>query len=302
MNIYHMKNICSKIKFSYTFVLVIFLSLISGLFWEIFSLFTIIIVHELGHIIMSVKYKWRIKKIDITMCGGFITYDDVILKNNLLYNKEIDNDKLNELYKDNTYYDTYNKVVKMISKRLRSEKEINDYLEKNNVIDKDKIISRLKSVNLINDTNFAKAYLYDRLYLSKDGVSKIQSDLIDYGINDNIISDLLSNLDEAIIDEKLEKIVIKKIKSNSNKSNYLLKQKIIYDLINLGYDKEKIVYYFDKNITDDSSAILKEYNKLFKKLSLKYSDDKLKCEIKNKLFQKGYSSYEIDKIINEKSN
>ena len=101
---------------------------------------------------------------------------------------------------------------------------------------------------------------------------------------------------------RLEKIVIKKIKSNSNKSNYLLKQKIIYDLINLGYDKEKIVYYFDKNITDDSSAILKEYNKLFKKLSLKYSDDKLKCEIKNKLFQKGYSSYEIDKIINEKSN
>ena len=75
-----MKNICSKINFSYTFVLVIFLSLISGLFWEIFSLFTIIIVHELGHIIMSVKYKWRIKKVDITMCGGFITYDDVIDK------------------------------------------------------------------------------------------------------------------------------------------------------------------------------------------------------------------------------
>lgn len=241
-------------------------------------------------------------KLELDNDQSIITYDDVILKNNLLYNKEIDNDKLNELYKDNTYYDTYNKVVKMISKRLRSEKEISDYLEKNNVIDKDKIISRLKSVNLINDTNFAKAYLYDRLYLSKDGVSKIQSDLIDYGINDNIISDLLSNLDEAIIDEKLEKIVIKKIKSNSNKSNYLLKQKIIYDLINLGYDKEKIVYYFDKNITDDSSAILKEYNKLFKKLSLKYSDDKLKCEIKNKLFQKGYSSYEIDKIINEKSN
>ena len=131
-------------------------------------------------------------KLELDNDQSIITYDDVILKNNLLYNKEIDNDKLNELYKDNTYYDTYNKVVKMISKRLRSEKEINDYLEKNNVIDKDKIISRLKSVNLINDTNFAKAYLYDRLYLSKDGVSKIQSDLIDYGINDNIISDLLS--------------------------------------------------------------------------------------------------------------
>ena len=59
--------------------------------------------------------------------------------------------------------------------------------------------------------------------------------------------------------------------------------------------------FFDQNQKEDLTVISKEYDKLFKKLSLKYEDDKLKFEIKNKLYQKGYSSYEIEKIINEKS-
>ena len=37
-------------------------------------------------------------KLELDNDQSIITYDDVILKNNLLYNKEIDNDKLNELY------------------------------------------------------------------------------------------------------------------------------------------------------------------------------------------------------------
>ena len=79
-SIYLMKSICKKVKLSPFFLLIIFLSLISGLFRDVITLFSVIIIHELGHVLISMIFKWKIKKIDITICGGFITYDDRIDK------------------------------------------------------------------------------------------------------------------------------------------------------------------------------------------------------------------------------
>jgi len=241
-------------------------------------------------------------KLELDNDDSIITYDEVILKNNLLFNPKIEVDKLENLYKDTSYYDIYYKVVKLIAKKLRSEKEIVEYLDKNNVEEKSEIINKLKSINLINDLNFAKAYTYDRVYLSKDGLNKIREDLYNYGIKEEYIMEALDKVDNDILEEKLNKLVIKKINSNHNKSNYVLKQKIIYDLISLGYEKDDIISSIDNNVKEDFSLISKEYDKLYKKLSLKYDDNKLMHEIKNKLYQKGYSSYEIDKIINEKNS
>lgn len=75
-----MMNIYKKIHISPLFLFVIFLSFISGLFKDVITLFLIIIIHEAGHVFFLCIYKWKIKKIDITICGGFITFDDVIDK------------------------------------------------------------------------------------------------------------------------------------------------------------------------------------------------------------------------------
>lgn len=75
-----MKNIYNKVRLSPLFLLLIFLSFISGLFRDIISLFLIIIIHEMGHVIMSLIFKWNIDKINITMYGGYITYNENIDK------------------------------------------------------------------------------------------------------------------------------------------------------------------------------------------------------------------------------
>lgn len=75
-----MKSICKKVYISPLFLFIIFLSFISGLFKDVIILFIVIIIHELGHIFFSYIYKWNIKKVDITICGGFISFDDVIDK------------------------------------------------------------------------------------------------------------------------------------------------------------------------------------------------------------------------------
>lgn len=79
-SIYHMKSICNKLKISPFLILIIFLSFLSGLFKDVITLFLVIIIHELGHVITSLVYGWKIKRIDITVCGGFITYDEEIDK------------------------------------------------------------------------------------------------------------------------------------------------------------------------------------------------------------------------------
>lgn len=228
------------------------------------------------------------------------TYDDVILNNGLLFHKEVDSKLLNKLNEETNYYVIYNKTIKFIERKLRSKKEIELFLDKNSVSNsnKKKILSKLESINLINDEMFSNAYFQDRINLSSDGPYKIISELRKNNINEELINKIENKIDENVIYEKLNKLVVKKIKSNHNKSNYMLKQKIVGDMINLGYEKNMIVEIINKNLVNNTTIVNSEYKKLYNKLSKKYSDDELQKMIKNKLIQKGFSIEEINKIDN----
>lgn len=241
-------------------------------------------------------------KIELNDEQKIITYDDVILKHNLLFDKDIDFNKLNELHIDTKYYDIYNKCIKYISTRLRSEKEIDVYLDKYNLdaIDKSKIISDLKKISFINDLNFTKAYISDRIYLSNDGPNKIRRDLWNHNINKNIIEEELIKIDEEVIKEKLLKLINKKIKNNHKDSNFTMRKKIYNDMINLGYDSELINNCYEKCERKDDSNLKKEFDRLFLKLSKKESNETIYIKIKQKLYQKGYNLTDIDKLIEEK--
>lgn len=74
------KKLLNKIEINkYSFIL-IFLSLITGLFKEIFIIYLIIFFHELGHILISLFFKWNIKSITFYPFGGLTLYDEIIDK------------------------------------------------------------------------------------------------------------------------------------------------------------------------------------------------------------------------------
>lgn len=240
------------------------------------------------------KYKIKLDNEEI-----FITYDDVILNNGLLFHKEMDNDKYLKLKNDIAYYDIYYSIIKYVSKRVRSEKEIRLYLEKktfdNYLIEE--ILNKLKEIGLINDRNFAKAYIHDKLNLSNIGINKIKKDLLDYGIDEAIIKEEIGKVDNHLSTNKLEKLILKKIKSNHKYSNNILKQKIIVSMVDLGYDKENVVSICDMYMQDDNDILKKEYDNLYSKLSLRYEGKELEYKVKQKLYSKGFSLDEINKII-----
>lgn len=230
------------------------------------------------------------------------TYDEVILKNNLLFQKEIDSSLLNKIEIDTKYYGVYNKVLKYITTRLRSKKEVATYLDKCGILDgeKDQIIKQLLDKGLVNDYNFTKAYINDKIYLSNYGPDKIKNDLYGHDIDPNVIELEIANIDNVVIKEKMMKLVDKKIKVNHKYSDYQLKQKIIFELVSLGYNKEMVIEYIKGITTNNNNVLSKQYDKIYSRLSRKYSDKELLLKVRQQLYQKGFNGEEIDNLINEK--
>ena len=245
------------------------------------------------------KQKSQKYKILLENGEAIITYDDVIINNGLLFNKELDNELLQKINNETIYYDIYNKTLKYIEKKLRSEKEIRKYLEKYDIGYEEKIIEQLKNIKLINDNNYVKAYISDKIYLSTDGPNKIKKDLLNQGIEEYIIDEYLKNIEDEIVINKCEKLIDKKIKSNKKNSIYILKQKIISDMLEKGFELNIIKSILENKEILDNNAIEKEYNKLYSKLIKKYSDKELYFQMKSKLYQKGFKNEEIDEYINK---
>jgi len=237
-------------------------------------------------------------KIELDNNEKIITYDDVILSNNLLFNNELNSEVLNKLNIDTAYYDIYNKTIKYIITKLRSTFEIQNYLNKLNVDETDskKIIDKLKEIGLINDFVFCKAYISDKINLSNIGPIQIKKDLINHEIDEGNINEILNSYDEEIYINKINKIISKKIK-NSRYSNNILKQKLVSELMNLGYDYDMIKNCISNFSLEDSLSLKREFDKQYKLLSKKFKNEELLKQIKNKLYQKGYSISEINEAI-----
>ena len=215
------------------------------------------------------------------------TYEDVILKLDLLLKMEVT--KKEDISIENLFYDTYYTAVKYLKTRLHSIKEVKDYLLKKEYSDIDSVINKLVNQGYLNDRIFSKGYLNDKLITTNYGPSKIAIELLNKGVDQTIVDEVIKEYDLGTQEDKIKKIINRIIKSNHNKSNFLLKQKILNELKRNGFDSSLINEQLDIIKFDDDSFIAKkEYDKLYKKYSKKYSDKELDYVIRQKLYQKGF--------------
>lgn len=230
-------------------------------------------------------------------------YDDVIVKYNLLVNKEMDDNKFNEITNYNDLLEAYYVSIKYIVRKMRSKKEIKEYLKKkydDNIINI--TIEHLTKDGYLNEISYLKAYINDQLYLTLNGPDKIEKDLIKQGINEDEINKELNEINNNIWKERINKIIDKKIKSNHKLPLNKFKEKVIYDIVNLGYKRNIINEILDtKEIKIDDSLIYKEGDKIYNKLIKKYSDNDLLYQLKNKLYQKGFGGEEISNYMAKKN-
>lgn len=176
--------------------------------------------------------------------GEVITLNEKVITNNeLLLKKEIDNNLYDKLMYENSICEAEEKAIKYISIRLRSIKEIKDYLVKNNYPKEviDKAVDNLIKNKYLDDNVFTKAYIKDKLSFTTKGDYKIKMELINLGIEQSIIEENMSLIDDEIITNKIKKIIDKDIRTNKKYNGQELRNKIYNHLVTQGYSKEKVI-------------------------------------------------------------
>ena len=144
---------------------------------------------------------------------------------------------------------------------------------------------------------YIEAYIHDALTLKLVGEKKIASELESLGFKNDEINTYLRKVDPSIYQEKIEKYILKKLKTNK-KSVSEFKRKIMLDLINKGFNKEDIEAFLNTlEIEENTEEIKKIINRLYNKYMNKYDLYTTKNKIRQYLYSKGYGSIDIDEYI-----
>jgi len=229
-------------------------------------------------------------------------YEDVIIKNNLLIEKEVTKELFDSISKDNDFYSIYIKCIKNIGIRCRSEFETREYLKKRecSATIVEEVVAKLKNNNLLNDEAFVSSYINDKILMTNSGPLKLKRELLNHKINEKTINQYLDKIDNNILDEKIDKIITKFIKSHSKLSERMLQNKLSTYLNTLGYNSE---LYSGKlgniNVANENELCKKEYDKMLSKLSKKYEERELNNKLKQKLCAKGFNWDTINSVIGD---
>ncbi len=150
----------------------------------------------------------------------------------------------------------YNRSLRFLSFRARSEKEIGDYLQKI-TRQKDKtspafislvttIVKKLKKLNLVNDLEFTQWWIEQRLSLNPKGKRALSMELRQKGVAQKIIDQQLILIGAANFKKAAQKIINKKMKLYTHLPELRLKKKLFGFLLSRGFD-----YQLAKEVIDE---------------------------------------------------
>ena len=187
------------------------------------------------------------------------------------------------------------KTMKYIDYKVRTVKEIEDYLDEKGYDETFiiKIVKQLKQLKFLDDDRYTKIYLEEAIKNQK-GPVYIKHDLMTRGIDNDTILKYLSTYDEELIYDNALDMATKTLKTLKGLPIKKQKESIMNRLLRMGYEYttvNKVLNVIEYNEMD--KEILKaEYVKLLTK-------ELDKNQIVTKLLQKGYEYQDIKNVISE---
>ncbi len=234
--------------------------------------------------------------------SSVVLYDDIILKYNLLLKKELDEKELQQMIEENKSLTCYYKALKYITNKNRCKKEIREYLKRNQFSDQEILNTLLKMEErkLINDEAYLQAFIHDQIHLTNNGPGKIVKKLLALDFEEEQIKEYLACISNDIWQEKLKKIIEKKINTNKKEGIKKLKERILFSCMNEGFSKENIMAILDTiEIPKNNTILEKEALKLYNKLGKKYKEPELSYQTKGRLMNKGFLFEDIDSVLED---
>ncbi|MEK7616698.1 MAG: RecX family transcriptional regulator [Patescibacteria group bacterium] len=176
--------------------------------------------------------------------------EDLIVDHRLVAGKEISPDDLEKLLQEAEVGKLMERMYRLFTIRQRSEKEVRDYLKnlsfkrkikgegEMSIFIVDAVVQLMKKKGMLDDKQFAIAWMESRL--RKYGSRRIKQELLQKGINREIIAEVVSQQSSVNNQETAEKLLQKKIDRWKNLSPLELKKKSYEYLLRRGFEYEVV--------------------------------------------------------------
>jgi regulatory protein len=236
---------------------------------------------------------------------AFSVDSDVLIKFQLKKGMELDDFSFVEIQYQDDIRKAYNKAIHYLARRMRSEKEIKDYLLTKEIDEPviNEILHKLISLKYINDEEFALAYVRTQANTTDKGPNVIKMELKEKGIAEGILNQSLKEfpLEQQI--EKATKISVKFFDKQAKDSLKIQKQKLENLLLRKGYSFEVINIavnetWINNEADEEMEAIRFQAEKAHRKLN-KYNGFEYEQKMKQALYRKGFPIELIETYLSE---
>lgn len=236
---------------------------------------------------------------------AFSVDSDVLIKFQLKKGMELDDFSLMEVHYHDDIRKAYNLSINYLAKRMRSKKEIMDYLNQKETEEPviNEVIHKLIAQKYINDEEYAQAYVRTQMNTTDKGPDLIRMELKERGIEEGILLQSLSKYPFEDQVNKATNLAVKFFQKNSRDSGKVLKQKLESLLLRKGYSFQVINIVVNetelsKDVDEEMEAIKYQGEKILRKYS-KFDGFEYQQKIKQALYQKGFSLELIEKFLAE---
>ena len=144
-------------------------------------------------------------------------------------------------------------LMRMCARSERSSGDALRLMKRWGLADEDarKVLVRLQTERFIDDARYAEAFVRDKLNLSGWGAYKIKTALRAKGVSreiiDEVVSPMLANTD---MKERLEEIMLRRMRTLKFTSAYDAKTKLIRFAASRGYEIEEAIECASKIVND----------------------------------------------------
>ena len=184
---------------------------------------------------------------------AFSVNKEILYKENLKLDDNVNIEDLREIVKKDNYIKCKNSALRIVERSYKSEKELKDKLllkgyDKDSI---EKTMEFLKEYNFLSDNNYTKMYVKDKSRVQ--GKNKIKFELYRKGIDEEIIQEELSNIDEEDEREVAYNLVLKKynVIAKRESDKYKLSQKLYRYIVSKGYSYDIASYAIKKALENN---------------------------------------------------
>ncbi len=172
---------------------------------------------------------------------------ETIVKNGIKTGLEIEQKTLDNYQLESEKTTALEKLVKYMGTRLRTEKQLKDYLKTKGYADAtvNYCMEKLKEYNFIDDQNYIRCYIETNK--NKKGKKLLEMELRQKGIKDNLLEEVLTEFETP--EEVVENMALKYLKNKERtKDNF---QKTYRYLASKGFDSGDILSVIKRLFKED---------------------------------------------------